>query len=166
MTDQTRTVTFTVEALKAPDGNKPGAIKTDSGNWINVWGGEFPRFTKGHKYRAVVYNKPYKGKDQWTVSAPDKGGRIEALGNGVGGNGHSGVSPGGDGIPEPALRFVSNVVGSAITAGTIKDPLQIASWADAAYMTFRYLAEGKRPTGGASVDNEPPSPEPDQDVPW
>lgn len=32
------------------------------------------------------------------------------------------------GLDEASLRFISNVVGSAITAGAIKDPGQVNSW--------------------------------------
>ena len=76
----TQTVTFTVEALKAPADGKPGAIKTDQGKWITAWEGEFGKFSKGVRYKTVVYNKPYNGKDQWTVSKLDKGGSIEVIG--------------------------------------------------------------------------------------
>lgn len=36
-------------------------------------------------------------------------------------------------LSEPDLRFISNCVGSAITAGTIKEPSQISAWAKAAH---------------------------------
>lgn len=35
-------------------------------------------------------------------------------------------------LTEPELRFVSNVVGSAITAKTLTDPMEIGVWAKAA----------------------------------
>ena len=35
-------------------------------------------------------------------------------------------------LDEPTLRFISNCVGSAITAGTIKEPEQIEKWVSAA----------------------------------
>ena len=35
-------------------------------------------------------------------------------------------------LDEPVLRFISNCVGSAITAGTIKDPADIERWVSAA----------------------------------
>jgi hypothetical protein len=59
----------------------------------------------------------------------------------AGGNGqtpHTGASPSpaappaGDYIDEASMRFISNCVGSAITAGTIKEPGQILAWFQAA----------------------------------
>ena len=35
-------------------------------------------------------------------------------------------------LTEPELRFVSNILGAAVTAKTITDPLQIGVWAKAA----------------------------------
>lgn len=35
-------------------------------------------------------------------------------------------------LDEPSLRFISNVVGSAITAQTLKDPTEVTKWALAA----------------------------------
>ena len=35
-------------------------------------------------------------------------------------------------VTEPELRFISNVVGNAIAAKTIVDPMQIGTWAKAA----------------------------------
>lgn len=55
----------------------------------------------------------------------------------AGGNGqtqHTGASPSpavppaGDYVDEASMRFISNCVGSAITAGTIKEPGQILAW--------------------------------------
>jgi hypothetical protein len=40
-------------------------------------------------------------------------------------------------LDEPTLRFISNCVGSAITAGTIKDPEQIEKWVSAARNALR-----------------------------
>ena len=75
----TQTVTFTVDVLKAPADGKPGAIKTDQGRWITVWEDEYAKFSKGYRYKAVVYNKPFKGKDNWTISKEDKGGSVEVV---------------------------------------------------------------------------------------
>ena len=46
-------------------------------------------------------------------------------------------------LSEPELRFVSNVVGQAITAGTIKSPAGVAPWAAAAYRTLQGLQTGR-----------------------
>ena len=48
------------------------------------------------------------------------------------------TSVGGE-LTEPQLRFVSNVVGSAIMAKTLTDPIQISIWAKAAALTVREL---------------------------
>lgn len=48
-------------------------------------------------------------------------------------------SPQKAGLEEHELRFVSNVVGSAITAKTLTDPLQISVWAKAAAATVKEL---------------------------
>lgn len=40
--------------------------------------------------------------------------------------------PAGDYVDEASMRFISNCVGSAITAGTIKEPGQILAWFQAA----------------------------------
>lgn len=158
MTDlQTRTVEFTVAALKAPDGKKPGSVKTDRGNWINVWEGEYPRFRKGVKYRAVVYNKPYQGKDQWTVSALNKGGRIDETGAQKPPSGNGGSHAEAHEFPEPVLRFVSNVVASAVTAGALKTPGDISVWAKAAFATFTDLAS-VHAHGIQPKQEEPPPP--------
>jgi hypothetical protein len=42
------------------------------------------------------------------------------------------VPPAGDYVDEATMRFISNCVGSAITAGTIKEPGQILAWFSAA----------------------------------
>jgi hypothetical protein len=42
------------------------------------------------------------------------------------------VSQQAGGLPEPQLRFISNVVGSAIASGAIKAPEHIAGWFEAA----------------------------------
>ena len=43
----------------------------------------------------------------------------------------------GGSLDEPTLRFISNCVGSAITAGTIKDPMEIEKWVSAARNAIR-----------------------------
>lgn len=49
---------------------------------------------------------------------------------------------GGDheGLSDTEMRFISNVVGQAILAKTVSDPLQISLWAKAARQTLRELA--------------------------
>jgi len=42
-----------------------------------------------------------------------------------------------DGISEPMLRFISNVVGTAITSGAINSPTDIKIWALAARDAFK-----------------------------
>jgi hypothetical protein len=42
------------------------------------------------------------------------------------------AAPTGDYVDEASMRFISNCVGSAITAGAIKEPGQILSWYQAA----------------------------------
>ena len=50
-------------------------------------------------------------------------------------------SSGGDAREDFALRFASNVVGSALTAGAIKDRTEIADWAQYAYDTMMGLGD-------------------------
>lgn len=56
------------------------------------------------------------------------------------------------------LRFISNMVGSAITAGTIKKPDDMALWAKSAFMIVRGLERGvfndpdKEPKAKPAVD--------------
>lgn len=45
-----------------------------------------------------------------------------------------------DGLTEPELRFISNVVGTAIESKTITSPEEISLWAKAARATLRELA--------------------------
>lgn len=49
---------------------------------------------------------------------------------------------GGDhhGLTGDELRFVSNIVGTAIQAGKLTDPAEISAWAKAARMTLKELA--------------------------
>lgn len=55
--------------------------------------------------------------------------------NGTAGE-HGGEHPG---LTEAEMRFVSNVVGQAILAKTITDPLVISQWAKAARATLKEL---------------------------
>src|SRR3990167_3473675 len=98
----TQTATFTVEVVKRPEGTKPGQIKTEAGKWLTVWPGQIDQFREGGKYRAVLYNKPFNNKDNWTVSAPDKGGKIEVLGTSdkANGNGAGHTSETSGGVSE------------------------------------------------------------------
>ena len=111
----TQTVTFTVEAMKAPADGKPGAIKTDQGKWITVWEGEFAKFSKDGRYKAVVYNKPFNGKDNWTVSKEDKGGKIEVL-NGAPAT-HAPTSDDGYEDRKSEAIFVTGVVQQSMATG-------------------------------------------------
>jgi hypothetical protein len=53
-------------------------------------------------------------------------------------------APGGWDIPTGDLsRFVSNIVGSAIAAGLIKEPGEIALWCSSAYRSAQGLRSGK-----------------------
>ena len=42
-------------------------------------------------------------------------------------------------LSEPELRFISNVVGQAILAKTITDPMEVSVWAKAAKQTLKEL---------------------------
>lgn len=145
----TQEMTFTVAIAKAPDGNKPGSIKTDDGTWITAWPSEFEKFRTGGRYRATVYNKPYNNKDQWTVSKIDKGGKIEALDNAA-------PAPQNAGHAEPPPRtpytngngdippILSNLLAHAIASGAIKEPAQLAEWAKGVKMAVQVY---HNPTG-------------------
>lgn len=45
-------------------------------------------------------------------------------------------------LTEPELRFISNCVGSAIAAGTIKDPIDLIAWVKGAQAALQSLSEG------------------------
>jgi hypothetical protein len=65
------------------------------------------------------------------------------------------------------LRSVSNVVGSACAAGTVKSPEELDKWFTAAWYGFTYMGKD-RPTPSPrepGQDDEPP-PFDDSDVPW
>jgi hypothetical protein len=42
-------------------------------------------------------------------------------------------------LDDSGMRFISNIVGSAITAGTLKDPVEVEKWTMAALGAFRAL---------------------------
>lgn len=72
---------------------------------------------------------------------------------------------------DSALRFLSNVVGSAITAGVIKDPVEVLAWTQAAEESLRSLGQAQTPGRGGSdipgsASGEEPPPYDDSDVPW
>lgn len=84
---------------------------------------------------------------------------------------------------DSALRFISNVVGCAVTAGHAKDPTDVLAWAAAAEQALKNLGQAQTPTGSGvsqgpaprsesssssrepGSDDEPP-PFDDSDVPW
>ena len=45
--------------------------------------------------------------------------------------------PGSRALSEPELRFISNCVGSALAAGTLKEPAMIGLWAREAYKAIQ-----------------------------
>lgn len=62
---------------------------------------------------------------------------------------------------ESELRFISNVVGSALTAGTIKEPGQLMEWALAAQGALKALKGPKDPLDDDlpdSFESEDPAP--------
>ena len=77
-------------------------------------------------------NEPFNGRDcwwlnSWSLSAnqpnpPPMSQYMVPAGN-----------PPKESIPEPTLRFISNVVATAITAGLIKTPGEMGPWAYKAY---------------------------------
>jgi len=60
-------------------------------------------------------------------------------------------APNADYIDEASLRFISNVVGSAITAGAIKSPGQVLSW----FQSAKAALTGK-PATNSFDDDIPP----------
>jgi len=53
------------------------------------------------------------------------------------------TAPGGLRIDSgDALRFISNMIGSAVSAGTIKNPMDMAVWAKQSYLIVRALERG------------------------
>ena len=62
---------------------------------------------------------------------------------------------------DSALRFLSNVVGSAITAGVIKDPVEILAWTAAAEESLRSLGKTQTPARGGQSEPESASGEED-----
>lgn len=51
---------------------------------------------------------------------------------------------------DSSLRYLSNLVASAITAGNIKDPVEIMAWTAAAEMSLRNLGKTQIPERGGS----------------
>lgn len=51
----------------------------------------------------------------------------------------NGTAPQSAAVEEASLRFISNVVGSAITAGVIKDPNQVGPWSISALRALKSL---------------------------
>lgn len=62
---------------------------------------------------------------------------------------------------DSALRFLSNVVGSAITAGVIKDPVEVLAWTAAAEESLRSLGQMQAPARGGQAGSESASGEED-----
>lgn len=151
---ETQTVTFTAEVLKAPADGKPGAIKTDQGRWITVWEDEFSSFSKGVRYKAVVYNKPFKGKDNWVISKPDKGGSIEVVGNAA--MIVHAPSNGGDDYEDRKSEaiFVTGVVQQAMASGNF-GPTDISLLAKAATQAWRGRSQQEKPTSPLQGDGVP-----------
>lgn len=77
---------------------------------------------------------------------------------------------------DSALRFISNVVGCAITAGKCADPERILAWTAEAEAALKSLGQAQAPAWGSqqtpgSAPREPgsddePHPFDDSDVPW
>jgi hypothetical protein len=102
---ETRTAEFTAKYVNQPDGKRPGSIKTEADELIKAWPEEITKFSQGQRYRAVLYNKPYEGKDQWIVSGTNKGGSVTLLGesNVVPGPGTTPVAQGTSAPPQTAF---------------------------------------------------------------
>lgn len=57
-----------VTKIYPPEGNKPGGLMVDhTYTRLTVWPKDLPNFQEGCDYEIPVFNKPYNGKDQWSV---------------------------------------------------------------------------------------------------
>lgn len=92
------------------------------------------QFIKGHVYEVAIKNETWDGKAvQIVQSASPLTPANQPAGGGGNGGDHSGLT-------EAEMRFISNVVGQAILAKTINDPMTISVWAKAARNTLKELA--------------------------
>ena len=83
-------------------------------------------------------NEPFNGRDCWWLNSWSLS--ANQMHTGVSNNLPSVTLPvptafsfPKESIPEPTLRFISNVVATAITAGLIKNPADMGPWAYKAY---------------------------------
>ena len=85
------------------------------------------RFVKGGAYNVTLEQANWDGKDVQII----RGVEVIAPAPKAGGN--------PSGLTEGELRFISNVVGQALVAKAIIDPMQISVWAKAARATLKEL---------------------------
>lgn len=129
----------TVQKIELKDGGK--ARVSVNGQWYSIKGTN--GLTEGARIGFDASSWDYKGK---TYHGIDKWGLLpEAPHTNGNGAAHHPATP----AASPAmvmtgdeLRFISNVVGSAITSGTIKDPVDLIAWAKGAQGALKSLTDG------------------------
>ena len=122
----------------AAAGKKFGSVVDMTNLRYPVAKGLIGRFEKGRTYEVTVEQQKWGEEVVNVITALDSvrtaPQSAQALAERqTGADSPLGASTGpGVGLSEPELRFVSNVVGSAITAKTLTDPMEVSVWAKAA----------------------------------
>ena len=127
----------------AAEGKKFGSVVDLGDTKYLVAAGLVGRFVKGGSYEVSLEQQDWNGKSVTlikgiesvrTAHAPERAAEVAQKAA----NRPLEASTGGR-LTEPELRFVSNVVGSAITAKTLTDPLEVSVWAKAAAAAVKEL---------------------------
>ena len=137
---RSRMATVTLKFVNpAAAGKKFGSVVDTNGVRYPVGRGLVDKFTAGRTYEVTLEDQNWAGKPVTLITALDSVRTAPQTAQALaerqtGANSPQGASTGGSlgRLTEPELRFVSNVVGSAITAKTLTGPHEIGIWAKAA----------------------------------
>ena len=143
---RSRMATVTLKFVNpAATGKKFGSVVDTNGVRYPVGRGLVDKFTAGRTYEVTLEDQNWAGKPVTLITAldsvrtaPQTAQALAERQTGANSPQVASMVPGVN-LSEPELRFVSNVVGSAITAKTLLDPTEIGVWAKAAAAAVREL---------------------------